>query len=163
MLQWKPQKLPWVMVDALDGQVGAQFVEGLELGLDVGPELLLAFAEHERLGKAGIAGGLGRGHGMQGLDGGGGPQIGVEGEQLEEDGGAGAGRAGDDHRCGHGLLGDLGDGVDGGGEQEAGPQRAQQFLFGDEPADEVHGGGVDGGGEGFEAFLPAGVAEVAGG
>ncbi len=83
-------------------------------------------------------------------------------EKLEQDRSARAGRAGDHHRRGHGLGGDLRRRVDGGGEQQASAQRAQQFLLGHQPAQQMHGRAVQLGRQGLEALLPVGIAQIAG-
>ena len=104
--------------DALDGQIGPELVHGQELGLDVGPELLLALTHLHPIRKACF----GQWHRVQRLGAERGPQVGMQPQQLEQDRRARAGRAGDHHRRGHGLGGDRGGGVDGSGEQQPGAQ-----------------------------------------
>ena len=144
--------------DALDGQVGPELVHGQELGLDVGPELLLALPRLQRVREAGF----GQRHRVQCLGADRGSQVGMQPQQLEQDRGARAGGAGDHQRGAHGLSGDLRGRVNGCGEQQPGAQRAQQLLLGHQPAEHVHRRGVQVGGQRLEALLPVGVAQVAG-
>ena len=100
--QWLPANDGDADRDALDRQVGAQLVDGGELGLHVGPQLLLGLGHGVRAAASTAAGGAGCSTSVAI----GRAQARVEAEQLEQDRRARAGRAGDDDRGLDHLVGD---------------------------------------------------------
>jgi hypothetical protein len=98
--------------------------------------------------------------GVQRLPRGGRTQAGVECEQLEEDGRARAGRARDDDRSLHPLVGDAGPLRAGPRHEQPGTQGAQQLLPRHQPPHGVQPRGVEALHDPREALAPVAVAEV---
>ena len=149
--QWLPGERRGAERDALDRQVRAQLVDRRELGLDVGPQLLLGLGHGRPLGVVVPAGS----DGVQHVGGDRRAQPGVEAEQLEQDGGARAGRPGDDDRRLDHLLGHRRVAPPLLAQEEPGAQPAEQLLAGHQPPDDVEVAAVDGVDEGRAAAPPS--------
>ena len=118
---------------ALDGQVGAELVDGRELGLHVGPELLLALRDGAQLLGVGAV----EGDRVDPLRSEGGARIRVEGQELEEDRRARARRPRDDEgRC-DGLVRDGRVRVARVRDEEPRAQAAQELLSGHQATEGV--------------------------
>ncbi len=130
-----------------------------ELRLHVGPELLLAL----RHGNARVVCPRHRVRErdrVQGLAGERRPQARVEPQQLVEDRGPRAGGSGHDDGGLDLLFLDAGIRVEGSRQEQPRPERPQELLAGDQPADHVEAEAAEKLGEGSEAIAPLGITQV---
>ena len=163
MLQWKPQKLPWVMVTHSTGRSERSSWRAWNSGWTSAQNSCSHSLSTIGSGKSGLPAASGRGTGCRASAAVGGRSPGSRASSSN--------RMVVPERAGPVTITGAVTGrsvISGAASMAAVSSRRARSersssLLGDEPADEVHGRGVDGGGEGFEAFLPAGVAEVAGG